>query len=150
MKKILTLSLFVCIFLLSGCGKKTVDMNVLGDNNQYNYKNQGMGFSVSLPKEFEYYQTQSIINDEFKSLEFYVPTSDTNYKQQVPGYGKSLEVRTYTSQAWESANKASSDEPIKKGDKIYLLKFWDTIPSDWRAKWNDNLAKGIKDSFKIE
>ena len=27
---------------------------------------------------------------------------------------------------------------------------WDTIPSDWRAKWNDTLVKGIKDTFKTE
>lgn len=151
MKKFLIVAILASAFVLTGCGSKKVDMNVLDKDNKFHYANETYKFSVALPESFLYYQTQSKKNDDFAVIEFYVPTADQNYPQAVPGYARAIDVRIYDdAKKWESADKTILVEAAKKDNRIYALKFWDTVPSDWGKKWSNDMKTDIKNDFKAQ
>ena len=156
----------ICFSLLlavvfTGCSKKEADMNVLSDDGQYHYRNESLKFSVNLPADFIYYQTQRKDKTNYTDIEFFVPTTDTDYAQEVPGYAKPMAVRVFKKADWKaiSSNQASStdyssligDDDVvlnEKGGYTYVIKYWANIPNDWQDKWNDEMKKKIEESFK--
>ena len=92
---------FVVAILLTGCGKEP-QMDVL-DGGAYHYKSAPYSFKVDLPEEFIYYQVQTRIGKDEKNVqtsdwhdvEFYVPTSDQVFAQEIPAYGKVFTVRVF-------------------------------------------------------
>ncbi len=150
MRKALFFIFIVSAVALSGCGR--VAMDELGEEGTYKYQNKDLGFALSLPPEFEYYQTQRKNESKYTDLEIFVPTSDTIYPQEVPGYAKPIVVRVLKNEIWEQMNDEEKGEFKEAGEKkeiIYLLKFWDEIPDDWDYKWSQDRENQIIDSFKI-
>lgn len=141
---------FIFVVALSGCGsKKTVDMNELGANEKYNYENKNMGFAIQFPKEFIYFQTQRKDAADYTDLEFFVPTSDMKYVQEIPGYGKPVVVRVFKKDAFSENTDKAYKKIGEKGDSVYTVKFWDKAPADWQAKWNDNMKSEIEKSLRF-
>jgi hypothetical protein len=154
-KKFLVLSLFLAV-ALSGCLFKKTAMDMPAKDGSYNYENKDLGFSLTLPAEFIYFQTQRIDKEDYVDLEIFVPTSDVNFHQQaVPDYAKPIVIRMYKNKAaWEKL-KADQEaaklyEQLKsKGDKVYAIRYWSEIPNDWQGKWNDEMKKKIVDGFTL-
>jgi hypothetical protein len=122
----------------------------------YFYKNDLLGFELTLPPEFIYYQTQRQDADGYSDLEIFVPTGDPQYlSQEVEDYGKPILVRVYKKPAAEGENSAENDLKsgfIKAGENagnLYLIKFWDAIPADWQAKWTEEMKNSILEKFKL-
>jgi hypothetical protein len=156
MKKTRTILLTLLIalsFSLAGCGTKTVDMNQTADDGKYHYNNADLGFSLDLPKEFEYYQTQRKNNTDYTDLEIFIPTSDTKYAQEVPGYAKPVTIRVVKLKVWDATDnifdKTAAKEIGRKGDNVYSIMFWDTVPKDWKTKWSSEMEKDIINNFKM-
>lgn len=128
-------------------------MSKPADDGSYLYENKDLGFNLKLPKEFQYYQTQRTQGDGYVDLEIFVPTSDTKYLQEVPGYAKPLTVRIINRDVWdkkeENFDLRLTEKVGEKNDKIYTLVFWDSAPGDWRAKWNKPMLDSIRENFKI-
>jgi hypothetical protein len=145
--------LAVLSFSLSGCGTKTVDMNQTADDGKYHYNNADLGFSLVLPKEFEYYQTQRKNNADYTDLEFFIPTSDTKYAQEVPGYAKPVTIRVVKTKVWDATDnifdKTVAKEIGRKGETVFALIFWDTVPKDWKTKWSSDIEKEVINNFKM-
>lgn len=120
----------------------------------YFYQNKDLGFSLELPPEFMYFQTQRKKGEDFIDLEIFVPTSDVDYPQEVQSYGKPIVVRIFNSrEAWnkiDEAEKTSFYREIgeKKG-KVYTLKIWNDLPLDWQGKWTSEMEENIVKLFKI-
>ena len=140
---------------MSACGVKITDMGQPAEDNNYHYKNSDLGFSLVLPPEFIYYQTQRTGGDGYVDLDIFVPTSDTSYPQLVPGYANPVRIRVFSAENWDEILEAAPDgrEYRKLGEKsgrVYALKFWDKAPADWENKWNEDVKNGINNNFKIE
>ncbi len=157
-KKIVLLIVFVflcsSVFVLTGRGnkKQEIDMNQPAEDGKYHYQNKGLGFSIVLPAEFIYYQTQRKEADEYKDIEFFVPTT-TKFKHEVPGYAKPIVVRVFGKPPGEEVdehdkNTIYNEIGVKNG-KVYIVKFWDLPPNDWKEKWTDNMKNELIESFKI-
>lgn len=128
------------------------------DGNFY-YQNEDLQFNLVLPPEFLYYQTQRKTTDDFIDIEFFVPTSDSDYPQEAPGYAKPIVIRVFSSQdSWEKEAEKNIFQELGKGkgwwiaadNKIYTIKFWDKAPSDWQSKWKEEMREAIIDSFEIK
>lgn len=152
MKKNLLLCLSL-IIILSGCffgGKEPMDKPV--EDGSYVYNNKGLGFSLTLPKEFIYFQTQSLEGQGYKDIEIFVPTSDKISAQEVEGYAKPIVVRVYKKDTWAEASK---DENIKamyqvvreNNNTVFTIKWWEKIPTDWQPRWTDEMKNQIVARF---
>jgi hypothetical protein len=153
MKKIFLLTL-ISGLLLAGCGSKDLAMDQLAEDGKYHYHNKRLGFAINLPSEFQYYQTQRKNTDYYIDIEFFVPTSDEAYPQEVPGYAKSILVRIMSDYSWGSVEDNEEYRSIfqkvgEKGDKVYTIVFWDKIPTDWQDKWEEKLKVEIIKSFTV-
>lgn len=151
MKKVL---LFILVFslLLTGCGKKQEKyMDQPAEDGKFYYNNKDLGFSITLPPEFLYYQTQRKETGGYKDVEFFVPTT-IEFKHEVPGYAKPIVIRIFEKQAWEKINEndrtTNYSEVGEKDGRVYTIKFWELPPDDWKDKWTENMKKEILDSFK--
>lgn len=147
------LFLLAITFLFTSCKPQYVDRPA--EDGKFHYRNDDFGFSLILPKEFIYYQTQRRDLEKFTDIEFLVPTSDTGYEHIVSIYARPLYVRIYDIAEWEEDIKAKEDGDKfyvldAKKDKIYLIRFWDEIPADWQDKWNEDMQKEIINSFKLK
>lgn len=152
-KRIILPILAVAMLALAGCGKKntTVNMNELSSDEKYHYSNEALGFGLSLPKEFIYYQTQRKDLASSTNLEIYVPTSDQDYPVVVPGYAKAAMVMQMDKAIWNIIGDKTGYVKVGERDHyVYALLFWDKIPKDWQGKWSDAMQKGIVDSFKLK
>lgn len=147
----------ICIFALSlaGCGcKKQQPMDQISEEQGgYHYQNKDLGFSIVLPAEFEYYQTQRKETPDYIDLEFFVPTSDTEYNQEVAGYAKPIVIRIFKQTDWQSVLEGDQDQLLfeeigQKEDKVYTIKFWQEIPEDWKSKWNEEMKQQIIEKFE--
>jgi hypothetical protein len=149
------LLIFSLVFLTTGCLSKKEASNIEPDGDSgFLYENKDLGFSINLPPEFKYYQVQRKNNSDFIDIEFFIPTSDTAYSQEVEGYGKPLVVRIYNRPYWEGLKEDGEDKAVyvkvKENDKkVYGLKFWKDLPADWQGKWNIGVEKAVIDSFKL-
>ncbi len=153
-KKILSLffTLFIFVLLLSGCGQENPFMDLSREDGTYFYENRDLGFSLVLPPEFIYYQTQRRETADFTDLEIFVPTSDTAYSQEVTGYAKPIVIRIFNKDYWQSsAGNESLYQKLGESKKgVYTIDFWLDIPLDWQTKWSEEMKQGIIDNFKIE
>jgi len=130
-------------------------MNELSSDGYYHYQNKDLGFSLALPKEFIYYQTQRKQTGPAMDLEILVPTSDMTYAQEVPGYAKPVTVRIYNNQDWQNLPADNEDKKNfslvnDRVDKIYLISFWDKVPTDWQDKWTEEMKQNIEKSFRLD
>ncbi len=153
--------LFLAIFI-SGCSREKVDMNVLSDDNQFHYQNRDLKFAIDLPADFIYYQTQRKNEANYIDVEFFVPTTDTDYFQEVSGYAKPIVVRVFKQDYWNKLENDSAEFDVEfnalvgdsdeifsgKGDYVYVVKYWGVIPGDWQEKWSNEMKDKISRSFK--
>ena len=153
MKKIFFIfSLLSLLLVVSACASKPM-MDQLDERGFYPYSNNELGFSLPLTKEFQYYQTQRIDKPDFKELDIFVPTADTNIPEIVPGYAEPIIVRAYDKNFYNGLSEADRNELVKvgeKGSKIYALKFWDIIPADWKDKWTEAMKQQLIGNFKLK
>jgi len=144
-----------CLFL-AGCGndQPATNMDELSGDNKYHYQNEMLGFSVSLPASFEYYQTQRTDSERYKELEIFVPTNDTSQHEEVSGYANPVTVRVYPGSAWQQMRDAAQGEGFAKvkeaGSRVYAVKFWQETPSDWQDKWSKDTENDILGGFKVD
>jgi hypothetical protein len=152
-KIILFLTFLVIGFMVSGCGKKDVYMDVPAEDGKYYYQNEDLGFAATLPAEFIYYQTQRVASDDYIDIEFYLPTGDEAYKQKVPGYANLLVVRAYEKEAWDKVNHDEATAIYKKfgetKDRVLAAKIVDSVPSDWEDRWTEDLQNNIRENLSI-
>lgn len=154
MKKILFLFLVSSLFL-TGCGakKEEIDMSKKNADNKYNYQNKDLGFEVFLPGTFEYYQVQRKNEDNYVDIEFFVPTADVDYPQEIQSYAKPLVIRIFDGKSWEDLDEEARinfQEVNNKNGKIYAVKFWSNLPKDWSGKWSDVDRSDIINSMIIK
>jgi hypothetical protein len=153
MKKIFIIfSLLSLLLVIPGCAKKPM-MDKLNEAGFYPYSNDELGFSLSLPKEFEYYQTQRTSFTNYTDLDIFVPTADTNYPEQIPGYAEPIIVRVYDKPAYDALSASTSAMMVKAAErkgKVYSLIFWASAPSDWQGKWSDAMKQQLIDNFKLK
>jgi hypothetical protein len=152
--------LFLVMFLTTGCGQKEILMDVPAADGNYHYTNKDLGFSLILPAAFKYYQVQRVDKPDYIDIEYFVPTSDNDYFQPVPGYAMPVIVRVIKMPSWQKlqANQGTSTisnlvipgdtVAAKSGDYVYVLKFWTNYPKDWQKQWNDSLRQIIISGFK--
>lgn len=158
-KKTSIVLLLFAVILLGGCGKKdavspATTMDRPAEDGNYHYTNFDLKFSMVLPPEFIYYQTQRTTNVGFTDIEFFVPTSDLSYPQDIQSYAKPIIVRIYDREIWDEydetrGEKMSFQKLGEKNDKVYGAWFWERVPSDWSDKWTEEMKKNIEQSFKI-
>lgn len=144
--------LAVLVLVLSACagdgaGKKTSEDN----RANLNYQNKSLDFELELPEVIDFYTTQRKENDNFTDIEFFVPTSDTEYSSQVRNYARPLVVRVFQGSNKEDIGEDNIYKIVgEKGDKIYTLRFWQDLPQDWQEKWSKEIEEGIINSFKTK
>ena len=140
---------------LSACNlNKVAPMDELDEDGKFYYQNKELGFKVKFPDTFIYYQVQRKDTEEYKQIEFYVPSSDSNYPQEIQSYVKPITVRVYNESAWEDYDKKVYVEDIytslgNNGGKKYFVLFWGERPKDWRDKWNNEIQNEILNSFEF-
>ncbi|MEI7498110.1 MAG: hypothetical protein WCK11_02405 [Candidatus Falkowbacteria bacterium] len=137
--------ILVMLFALSGCGQAPAPISQDQDGKLH-YTNQDLGFELYLPKQFEYFQTQRKNLAEYTDVEFFAPTSDMGYKQEVQSYGKFLIVRV-KKQAATKPDTGFMEAPNNQSGKFWL-QFWEKQPKDWSKKWNKEVQKDIINTFK--
>ncbi|MCU0679644.1 MAG: hypothetical protein MUC28_04345 [Planctomycetes bacterium] len=148
----LIFSAAIIMALLSGCGAQTPSMDQPAADGSYYYQNPDLGFALTLPPDFEYYQAQRTARANHTELALFVPTGDTSYPQDIPGYAQPVTVRIFPRTEWE---KTASEEDYKDSNRfvrenkgrVYVLVFWDERPADWQVKWSDDMKQKISDSF---
>ncbi len=155
MKKFFLFSIILLLtIIISGCGYKGPIMDQLGENGSYHYQNKDLGFSFRLPEEFKYYQTQRKETGDYIDIEFFIPTTDTTCSREVPGYGKPIIIRVFDGEVWEdmidNEYKLIYQELVDKGGRVYTIRFWDKIPSDWQDKWKEEMKESIIESFTVK
>jgi len=155
-KKLLFSFLILTLFFGFGCSRKISNDNYLMDelapDNKYHYSNKDLGFAISFPEQFIYYQLQRKNLDNSVVMEYFVPTNDLEYPQEVPGYGKFLSIFIYSKDVYEEMSeeeKSDYENFGKKDDKVYLGLFWSRSPSDWQDRWSSSVREEIQSSFKI-
>lgn len=146
--------ILIIALLLTGCGfSKGPAMDQLAEDNNFHYQNKDLGFAIVLPVEFQYYQTQRKETEEFVDIEFFVPTSDTDYLQEVPGYAKPIVVRIFNQDVWQGVSGEDQALYQKLGDKgkrVWTIRFWQEAPIDWQDKWSEEMRGGIIKDFKVK
>jgi hypothetical protein len=152
--------LFLAVFLLAivvtttGCGGPA-QMDKL-DAGVYHYQNELLGFKLDLPKEFEYYQTQLVLGKnnlgqqmtDWSDIQILVPTNDLRYEKTARSYAVPVTVRVFT--AGKYKDFPGFEKLNESQDRIYAIKFWDKVPSDWTGRWTVELGKQIKKSFRVQ
>jgi len=141
------------VLLLSSCALASKpNMDEQAEDGKYHYRNKELGFNLTLPEEFIYYQFQRKTTSDFTDLEFFVPTSDLDYPQEVPGYAKPVVVRVFKKNFWsemQEENKKLWQVMEEKKDKVYAIQFWLRIPKDWTEKWTNDLEQKVIQGFEI-
>jgi hypothetical protein len=134
--------------------RQPVNVDELGRDNFYHYRNQDLNFNLDLPEQFIYYQTERINAANYTEIKFFVPTGDPGYIYEAfPSYAKSIVVRVYQEDFWNKLdpdNEGKLDfQKIKvKDERVYSIWFWDQQPKDWQGKWNNELKETIIQSLK--
>lgn len=145
-------SLLILLFVVSGCAQKPM-MDQVDKNGFYPYHNDFLNFDLSLPKEFQNYQTQRIDNRNYTEVDIVVPTTDASFLQAVSSYAEPVVIRAYDKKyfaALSEADKAGLVKAGEKGGKVFVMKFWDKIPSDWGEKWTEEMKRQLLKNFKLK
>ena len=144
--------LFIAL-IVSACGQRELPTDVSLSGGGFFYRNNVLGFSLILPETFEHYQTQRISNDTYTDLEIFVPTSDTAFGRQVPGYAKPITIRVFDEDAWELVEQKEDGIYKFLGDKrnkVFTALLWKQVPNDWTDKWSEDIENAVINSFEIE
>ena len=155
MKRKISASIILLIFTITlcGCGAEKIIMDQPAEDGNYHYTNRDLGFSIVFPPEFEYYQTQRISELDYIDIEYYIPTTDKKYPQVVPGYASPITIRIYTAEAWDRADPDNEDFLYDKigerKDRVYSVRYWDWVPTDWVGVWTEEMRRNIIKSFEI-
>lgn len=121
------------------------------DEGNYYYENKDLGFSIKLPPEFIYFQTQRWDNSSFSDLEILVPTKDPEYTRATPpSYAKPVVVRIWRDMGdWQQENQDDYTIFGEKNGKVYTIKFWEQPSRDWVDKWSDQMESEIVQSVEF-
>ncbi|MBD3248299.1 hypothetical protein GF382_03340 [Candidatus Falkowbacteria bacterium] len=121
------------------------------EEGNYYYENKDLGFSVTLPPEFIYFQTQRWNNSNYTDLEILVPTNDPEYlKATPPAYAKPLIIRIFKDMDyWAEEDQSQYVVFGEKNDKIYTILFWDNPSRDWDDKWTDEMKVKVGNNVKL-
>lgn len=142
------------LLVLSGCAfSQETPMDQLSKDGNYHYKNKDLEFSLVLPPEFIYYQTQrKEAGNDFIDIEFFIPTADTAYHQEVQSYAKPIVIRVFSKDFWQNQErgKALYQKLAETRNKIYTIRFWDEPPADWANKWSEEMQKKIIENFVVK
>lgn len=146
---------FLLILVLSNTAclaGKTPAMDELAEDGKYHYLNKDLAFKIEFPASFFRYQVQRKNIDEYIELEFYVPTADTGYPQEIQSYAEAVVVRVYESLSWKDYDKKDYIKDVyydlgEHNGYKYFVRFWDTRPSDWQDQWSQETEKEIINSF---
>ncbi len=155
MKKFSLIVVLISVFFLSGClkGGTGEQMDRLNSEGFYHYINRDLDFGLYLPSSFEYYHVQRKNLENYTDIEFFTPTADTSYYQEIQSYAKPIVVRIWDKKYWdgleEDEDKAVFEEKTEKRGKVYTIKFWENIPKDWELKWSEETRREILDRFEI-
>jgi len=134
--------------------RQPINMDELGRDNLYHYRNQDLNFNLDLPEQFIYYQTERTNSADYKEIKFFVPTSDPDYLyESLPSYAKPIVVRVYLEDAWnnlsdEDENKSDFQKITVKNGQVYLIWFWERQPKDWQDKWSEEMKETISQSLR--
>ncbi|NCU44184.1 hypothetical protein EOM71_00710 [Candidatus Falkowbacteria bacterium] len=134
--------------------RQPINMDELGRDNLYHYRNQDLNFNLDLPEQFIYYQTERTNSADYKEIKFFVPTSDPDYLyESLPSYAKPIVVRVYLEDAWnnlseEDENKSDFQKITVKNGQVYLIWFWERQPKDWQDKWSEEMKEIISQSLR--
>lgn len=117
----------------------------------YFYENKDLGFNITLPPEFIYFQTQRWDNSSFSDLEILVPTNDPAYTHAIPpSYAKPIIVRIWKDmQDWAQEDQDRYVIFGEKRGRVYTLKFWDEPTKDWLDKWTSEMEVRIGQGVKL-
>jgi hypothetical protein len=151
-KNYLIIGVVALMILITGCSKKLPATDRPDENGNYHYINKDLDFSLVLPPDFSYYQTQRKSNEDYTDIEFYIPTSDLNYHGDVPNYARIVVVRIFGLKTWEKI--ADSEKSVygkvgEKDERVYTIKFWEITPADWQDKWSDDIKNSIIKNFML-
>jgi len=130
------------------------NMDELGKDNLYHYRNEDLGFRLDLPPEFIYYQTERFNAADYTEVRFFIPTSDPAYVYEiVPSYAKPLVIRVYPEDVWnqlkdDDEGKQNFEKKMTKDGRVYVIQFWDHQPTDWQDKWSDDMKSAISESLR--
>lgn len=134
--------------------RQPINMDELGRDNLYHYRNQDLNFSLDLPEEFIYYQTERTNSADYKEIKFFVPTSDPAYLYEaLPSYAQPIIVRVYAEEAWNDLSdgdesKSDFQKITVKNGQVYLIWFWERQPKDWQDKWGAEMQAAISQSLR--
>ena len=153
---ILVIAIFTAIswWIVASSRQSVVNMDELGRDNLYHYRNEDLDFNLDLPEQFIYYQTERTDFADYREIRFYVPTSDPDYVHEaVSSYAQPITVRAYNEQVWndlDDSDESKSDfqKITAKDGQVYLIWFWDRQPNDWQDKWNDEMREAISQSLR--
>lgn len=143
-----TFFVFSLLFVMTGCSwnnKPLVKEQSNQDQSSYVYKNDDLGFSISLPRDFDHYEVQRKNLGAKTDLEFYVLTNDASIITDFKGFGKIMTIRV-TDDAPDESEGFTKLGTTKK--KSYSLKFWDEAPKDWEIRFNETFKNDLIKSFK--
>jgi len=152
--------LVIAIIIIGGIliwvmkNRSVPNMDELGRDNLYHYRNEELGFSLDLPPEFIYYQVERFNAADYTEIRFFVRTSDPNYVYEVvPSYAKPIVIRVYSEAAWnqledDDEGKQAFEKKMTKNGRVYVIQFWDHQPSDWQDKWSDDMKSAISESLR--
>jgi hypothetical protein len=153
MKKIFYIFCFIVFaFTLTACGQPVL-MDQLNKQGVYPYTDSYFGFNLPLPGMFQYYQTQRLSFTGYSELDIFVPTADRNYPEMVSGYAEPVIVRVYDKTAYDSLSPAAKTQSTKvaaRGDKVYTMIFWSSVPTDFTDKWSDAVEQQLIKNFKLK
>lgn len=131
-------------------------MDQPAEDGQFHYSNKELGFSLTLPAEFEYYQTQRKNQTDYTDVEFFVPTADPEYPQEIASYAKAVSVRVYDKKVWETGEGINQEniediyqKKIEANNKVYFMKAWRVWPKDWETKWSEEKNVLLPDNFDV-
>ncbi len=145
----LSLALAV-ILVLSACSWGNSEKEPRERQTNFNYKNKSLSFEVELLESFKHYVTQRDQGEGFVDIEFYVPTSDTDYSSEVRNYARPVTVRVFQDASLEELSEDSPYEVLAQANNnIYTIRFWQNIPEDWQEKWSQEDEESIKNSFSL-
>lgn len=157
MKKYCLFFIFlISVLSLSACScSKLPAMDQLTEDGIYPYRNDDLGFTINLPAEFKYFQIQRKDASNYIDIEFFIPTTDKDYVQEVPDYAKPIVIRIFQQSDWQGILKGDEDNLLyekigEKGDRVFTIQFWQKIPADWADKWNEEMRKKIVDNFEVK
>ncbi len=146
--KLILCFLFLGVLVLTACAREE-KMDELSEDGKFNYRNEDLGFRVSLPESFEHYQSERREGEGYTEIIFLVPSGDTSFFRDVAGYARPITVRIYQDGEPESGPE-KWEEFGQKNNHRYFVSFWSGVPKDWQDVWDEDMKKEIRESLRLK